>query len=350
MPQDSEVGCADTARALLDAVAGEGVEPGALGGQLTWAAETFGTRQLAECFAELVEASPAQYENVLRNLVGAQVDLALAINKTAPLILAAAICGGVFEYAEYYGLMSLIGHAARAINADDDPVGRMLEQIRADGRGEFVAQVSERRLRTVRDLAGLGWVASDGAFVFDPAAAMPDEMELPSADACKGAEALDVDLDARRVQLLPIPSGRDRRIERFVSSIVTPEQFQSAAAVVSGARANLALLFAHRWAEYAARMSAPGLLSAAAVAACLPAVSEGTYDPAVRTIAVVLHVARSLQGGDAAVGVAVALLDERRRSRVAKVAASSDLLQFAGLREEMGPDGMTFRAGPTSPR
>ncbi|PKQ37246.1 MAG: hypothetical protein CVT59_08385 [Actinobacteria bacterium HGW-Actinobacteria-1] len=194
---------------------------------------------------------------------------------------------------------------------------------------------------------GWGWLfceGSSGRWVsFDPVTALSDEMEAISGEA-DDRDALDIDVSQSRVGLLPIPSGRDKRIERLMRTIDTPETFSALAQSAGSVQVGAAGLFAVRMAMLSVRQQDGSVLPFALLAASLGELPGGGPDEAVRSIAAVLYAAREL--GIPLRGLVDSVkpvLDSARFWRVRHMPSRPNrLLDHGGLEVRQGPDGFTI--------
>jgi len=195
---------------------------------------------------------------------------------------------------------------------------------------------------------GQGWLFCEGGsgpwVCFDPMTALSDEMSDDTSHEADDSHALDIDTYEVRVSLLPIPSGRDRRIERLMRTIDTPEAFSALAQSAGLEQVGAAGVFAARMAEYSVRQQDGSVLPFALLAASLGEPPGGGPDEASRVIAAVLYAARELglplRG---LVDAVKSVLDSARFWRVRQISSKPDrLLDYGGIEVRQGPDGFTI--------
>lgn len=305
-------------------------------------------QDIEDCIRVVSREDPLAFPEAFRTLIAIEVNGAVTTGADGLLVSSLVLCAVAAGTAHWYGLFDLIAEAARQMSVGSEVQHNAVARFRIEGyRGLGAAYVASQRFLVERSLDRFGWIkrldVMHAVYRFDPAASMPEEMAPPQAGEQPSVHAFDVDMEQVHIGLLPIPSGRDRRTAAFVETLRTKSAFSGSVGSMTPAMERVALLFAHRWAVHAARGSSCAQLKTALLAACLPPLTK-TYDPAVREIALILHVATCNDCGveDLVTGV-IPLLDADREGRLRLILGSSvPYLDIAGLRQVAGPEGVEF--------
>lgn len=192
-----------------------------------------------------------------------------------------------------------------------------------------------------------GWLQHEGLrgpwYTYDPVAAMPEEMTfpLPSDIECAGV----LDVDGKATELLPIPSGRDLRIHRWLSTIRNRSAYEDAASLVANMDRRRALeSFAIRAATLAVRRDEPAFVESAFLAATLAEEGRMQWYDSRRILAIVVRAAQLLDACGRARMMSEAVLGPDRAHLLAPLfVEGADLLGIAGAEETQSAEGFVFR-------
>lgn len=239
-----------------------------------------------------------------------------------------------------------VGHLS-----DVDCAARVLAGLESRGAYPMGLQYAARWFDELgaTSAVGQGWLFIEterGPWMsYDPVMALAPEMaKSPDAGDRASVTALDVDVFRVRVDLLPIPCGRDLRIERYFRTINGPDRFLATVSEMNEIRERASMLFAGRWAERAVREKNASILAVALLAASVPAVPSGGEDPAAVAVSSVLVGASELGVQlQELVDEVRPIVDHSRYWRAERIAAQPGRLpDIGGLDIRQGPDGFTI--------